>query len=104
MKAQLIADAIAWHDEDGVRHEEDGRGTEVDLPSKEFDRLSELGAVAKAGSAAAETSGDETAEQLADTFSLAKLKEIAASEGVEDASSFKNKSDAASAIVANRNP
>lgn len=37
MKAILLADAIAYHDEDGNRQEADGRGTEVDLPKEAFD-------------------------------------------------------------------
>lgn len=105
-KAVLLFDAVAWYDEDGVRHEadkydRDGNLNEVDItPDKEFDRLAKIGAVAKAGSAAAETTGDETVEQLKDAYSLAELREIAAAEGVEG--EFKSKADAAEAIAAHR--
>ncbi len=63
-KAVLLADAIAWHDEDDLRHEADGRGTEVDLPADAFDRHKKAGNVAAAGSKAAKSAGEPEAETV----------------------------------------
>lgn len=103
-KAVLLADAIAWYDEDGVRHEADGRGAEVDLPDADYERHLAAGNIAKpgAGAAAAETTGDETAEELADGFKLAELKAIAEAEGVETEDLASSKTAYADAITAHR--
>lgn len=52
-KAVLLVDALAYLDDDGVRHEVDGKGTEVDLPTAAFDFHEKAGNVAKAGTKAA---------------------------------------------------
>lgn len=62
-KAVLLVDALAWYDDDGVRHEQDGKGSEVDLPDKAFKHHKDAGSVAaprsKEAKAAAEGSESE---------------------------------------------
>lgn len=57
-KAVLLFDAVAWVDEDGNRQEADGKGTEVDLPAGELDRLKKMGAVAAPSSKAAKEAAE----------------------------------------------
>lgn len=48
--AVLLADAIAWYDEDGERQEAEHRGTELELPAEVFERHAAAGNVATPGS------------------------------------------------------
>lgn len=61
-KAILLADAIAWYDEDGIRHEADGRGTEVELPKDAFEQHKEAGNIAAPSSKGREVRGLPEAE------------------------------------------
>ena len=61
-KAVLLADAIAWYDEDGERHEVDGKGAELDLPTADFERHLAAGNVAKPSSKAAKEAAEPEAE------------------------------------------
>ena len=61
-KAVLLADAIAWYDEDGLRHEADGKGSEVDLPAADFERHLAAGNIAKPSSKAAKEAAEPEAE------------------------------------------
>lgn len=44
-RAVVLYDAIRWKDGDAVF--EAGKGDKIDLPEEEFDRLAQMGAVAK---------------------------------------------------------
>lgn len=63
-KAVLLFDAIAWVDEDGTRHDVDGKGKEADVtPKDEFDRLVKLGAIAAPKSKNAKEAAAEAAAE-----------------------------------------
>jgi hypothetical protein len=62
-KAILLVDAIAWIDEDGVRQEADGKGSEVDLPADAFKHHEEAGNVAAPRSKAAKEAAEGESEE-----------------------------------------
>jgi hypothetical protein len=104
--AVLLFDSVAWYDEDGDRQEADGKGTTVDLPGDEFDRLEELGAVAKPGSKAVKAlAGAEPEPEISDEVAalieehdLKTLRKMAKDAG--STASMPTKVAAAEALIA----